>query len=82
MCIRDRAIFDELMTPGAKLLEGVDGMAEGMPERLKDKQLNKFRDDGLHIVTTGGTAGKFSAIISGWVASGERGSQLVSELIQ
>lgn len=77
-----QAIFDELMIPGAKLLEGVDGMAEGMPERLKDKQLNKFRDDGLHIVTTGGTAGKFSAIISGWVASGERGSQLVSELIQ
>ncbi len=76
-----QAIFDELMTPGAQLLEGVDGMAEGMPERLKDKLLNKFRDDGLHIVTTGGTAGKFSAIISGWVASGERGSQLVSEPI-
>lgn len=76
-----RSIYDILMTPGAELLPGVDGMAEGMPEKFKDKLLNKFRDDGLHIVSTGGSAGMFSAIISGWVASGERGSQLVSELI-
>lgn len=76
-----RSLFDELMTPGAELLPGVGGMAEGMPEKLKDKLLNKFRDDGLHIVSTGGTAGMFSAIISGWVASGERGSQMVSEKI-
>ena len=59
---------------------GADGIAEGMPERFKDKILNKFRDDGLHIVTLGGTAGMFSAIIGGWVASGERGSQLVSQV--
>ena len=76
-----QSLYDELMTPGAQLLPGVDGMAEGMPEKLKDKLLNKFRDDGLHIVSTGGTAGMFSAIISGWVASGERGSQMVSKLI-
>lgn len=73
------ALFDELMTPGSEIVRGTDGMAEGMPEKFKDKLLNKFRDDGLHIVTTGGTAGMFSAIIGGWVASGERGSQLVSK---
>jgi hypothetical protein len=76
-----QALYDELMTPGEALLPGVDGMAEGMPEKFKDKLLSKFRDDGLHIVSTGGTAGLFSAIISGWVASGDRGSQLVSEII-
>lgn len=76
-----QALYDELMTPGADLLPGVDGMSEGMPEKLKDKLLNKFRDDGLHIVTAGGTAGMFSAIISGWVASGEKGSQLVSQIV-
>lgn len=76
-----RSLYDELMTPGSELLPGVGGMAEGMPEKLKDKLLNKFRDDGLHIVSTGGTAGMFSAIISGWVASGERGSQMVSQII-
>ena len=66
------------MTPGTEIVRGANDSAEGMPEKFKDKVLNKFRDDGLHIVTTGGTAGMFSAIIGGWVASGERGSQLVS----
>jgi len=74
-----KALFEELMTPGAEVLRGVDDVAEGMPAKFKDKILNKFRDDGLHIVTTGGTAGMFSAIIGGWVASGERGSQLTSQ---
>ena len=76
-----QAIHDELVTPGAELVSGIGGIAEGMPDRLKNKLLSKFRDDGLHIVTAGGTAGMFSAIISGWVASGERGSQLVSQRI-
>jgi hypothetical protein len=73
------ALYNNLMTPGEEIMRGADGIAEGMPERFKDKILNKFRDDGLHIVTLGGTAGMFSAIIGGWVASGERGSQLVSQ---
>ncbi|HCR93966.1 MAG TPA: hypothetical protein DIV98_03380 [Oceanicaulis sp.] len=76
-----QALFDELVTPGVELMGGVDGICEGMPEKLRGKLLNKFRDDGLHIVTAGGTAGMFSAIISGWVASGERGSQLVSQRV-
>lgn len=77
-----KALYEELMTPGAEVLRGVDDVAEGMPAKFKDKILNKFRDDGLHIVTTGGTAGMFSAIIGGWVASGERGSQLTSQKIK
>lgn len=77
-----QAIYDELMTPGAEIVRGAGGNAEGMPEKFKDKLLNKFRDDGLHIVSTGGTAGMFSAIIGGWVASGEKGSQLVSQVIR
>ena len=76
-----QALRDELVSPGAELLPGVGGMAEGMPEKLRDKLLNKFREDGLHIVSAGGTAGMFSAIISGWAASGDKGSQLVSQLI-
>jgi len=76
-----QAIHNELVAPGAELVCGKGGIKEGMPDGLKDKLLSKFRDDGLHIVTAGGTAGMFSAIISGWVASGERGSQLVSQHI-
>ncbi len=77
-----KALFEELMVPGSEVVRGAGGIAEGMPEKFKDKILNKFRDDGLHIVTTGGTAGMFSAIIGGWVASGERGSQLTSTRIK
>lgn len=76
--VRD-ALYAELMTPGSEIVRGANGIAEGMPAKFKDKILNKFRDDGLHIVSTGGKAGLFSAIIGGWVASGERGSQLVSQ---
>lgn len=76
-----QALHEELKTPGAELIRGANGISEGMPAQLKDKTLNKFRDDGLHIVTTGGTAGLFSAVIGGWVAAGERGSQLVSQNI-
>ena len=76
-----QALYDELKTPGADIIRGKDGIAEGMPEKFKDILLNKFRDDGLHIVGAGGKAGMFSAIISGWLASGEKGSQMVSQQI-
>lgn len=76
-----KALYENLMTPGSELIRGANGIAEGMPVKFRDKILNKFRDDGLHIVTTGGSAGMFSAIIGGWVASGERGSQLTSQKI-
>jgi len=72
------AIIAELQVPGVGLIRGAGGIAEGIPEQFKDKTVNKFRSDGFHIVTAGGTAGFFSAIIPGWVASGERGSQMVS----
>ena len=75
------ALYDNLMTPGSELILGAQGIAEGMPKKFENKVIGKFRDDGLHITSTGSTAGMFSAIISGWVASGERGSQLVSQRI-
>ena len=75
------ALYDNLMTPGSELILGAQGIAEGMPEKFEDKVIGKFRDDGLHITSAGSKAGMFSAIISGWVASGERGSQLVSQRI-
>lgn len=76
------ALYKELTIPGAEVVRGAHGISEGMPIQFKDTLLNKFRDDGLHIVTTGGSAGLFSAIIAGWVAAGERGSQLVSQKIE
>jgi len=74
--------LNELTTrPGSELLGGVDGIAEGMPEFLQDMDLPKFNAGGLNIVHAGGTAGLFSAIVGGWLASGEFGSSPVSKEI-
>ena len=72
----------ELTTrPGTELMPGVDGIAEGMPEFVKDFDLPKFKPGGLNIVSAGGSAGLFSAIIGGWLASGDLGSSPVSQEI-
>jgi len=66
-----------LQLPGAELVRGAGGMAEGVPERLADSTLPKFRPGGLLVAHAGGRAGLFSAIVGGW-ASGETGSQPVT----
>ena len=63
-----------LTAAGRDIAQGADGIAEGMPAHLKDKQLSKFRPGGLLIVHAGGTAGMWTAIITGWAASGPKGS--------
>ena len=67
--------------PGSEFIRGAGGISEGLPERLKDATLPKFRPDGLLIVHCGGGAGLFSAMIGGW-ASGEMGSVPVTREIQ
>jgi hypothetical protein len=74
---RLKARLHELLTlDGAELVQGAGGIAEGLPERVKDLKLPKFRPDGLLVVHCGGGAGLFSAMIGGW-ANGEIGSQPV-----
>jgi hypothetical protein len=76
---RLRQELDQLLTVDrAELVRGAGGVAEGMPERLGDTKLPKFRDGGLLIIHAGGKAGLFSAIISGW-ASGATGSAPVTK---
>jgi len=69
-----------LQIPTPDLVRGRDGIAEGVPSvRLHGFDvLPKFRPGGLLIARLGGTAGMFSAVVSGWAASGPRGSQAVS----
>jgi hypothetical protein len=61
----------ELMTlttrPGAELIRGAGGCAEGLPEHLAGADIPKFQPDGLWFVHVGGRAGLFSAVIGGWV---------------
>jgi len=70
-----------LRRPGAELVRGAGGIAEGMPGALAGAQLPKFRPGGLLIAHAGGTAGLFSAIIGGWV-SGATGSEPVTREIR
>jgi hypothetical protein len=78
--VKDR--ITELTTrPGAALLANEDGIAEGMPDFVRDMDLPKFKPGGLNLVRAGGTAGLFSAIISGWLASGGMGSSPVTREI-
>jgi hypothetical protein len=81
---RDR-LRDELLAllqlPGAEIVRGAGGIAEGVPEALREATLPKFRPDGLLIAHAGGRAGLFSAIIGGWV-NGETGSQPVTRAVE
>ena len=61
-----------------ELRRGSMGIDEGMPAGLDLTPLPKFRPGGLLLVHAGGTAGMFSAVISGWV-SGDTGSQPVTK---
>jgi hypothetical protein len=73
-------IHSRLQLPGAELVRGAGGMAEGVPEGFRDATLPKFRDRGLLLVHAGGGAGLFSAIIGGWV-NGSVGSQPVTRIV-
>lgn len=66
---------------GDDLVRGAHGIAEGLPDSVRGKQIPKFRPNGIHLVHAGGGAGLFSAIIPGW-ANGELGSAAVCKEIQ
>ncbi len=70
-----------LMLPGKDMIEGAQGIAEGLPKHLADATIPKFRPGGLNVVRAGGTAGLFSAIIAGWPATGKMGSSPVTKEI-
>ncbi len=73
-------INDRLQLPGAEIVRGAGGMAEGVQEAFKDATLPKFRPGGLLLVHAGGPAGLFSAIVGGWV-NGAPGSDPVTKVV-
>jgi hypothetical protein len=80
---RLRTELDQLLViDGDELVRGAGGIDEGLPAQVAaGKRLPKFRPGDLAIVHAGGDAGKFSAIIEGWV-SGDRGSQLTTREVR
>ncbi len=74
--------FDEVLSlPGEDLVQGAHGVAEGIAPEGVGRRHAKFRPGGLNIVRAGGEAGLMSALIGGWGATGERGSELVTKEI-
>ena len=73
-------VHDRLQMPGAEIVRGAGGMAEGVQEAFKDATLPKFRPGGLMLLHAGGPAGLFSAIIGGWV-NGAAGSDPVTKVV-
>jgi hypothetical protein len=69
-----------LMLPGAEIVQGAGGIAEGMPEQFGAGTWPKFAPENLLFVHAGGTAGMFSAIIAGWIGRG--GSQPVTREVK
>jgi hypothetical protein len=78
--LRER-LSELLQIPGRELVRGADGIAEGLPEAVRDATLPKFKPDGIRIVHCGGAAGLFSAMIGGWVG-GDEGSRTVCREIR
>jgi len=59
-------LYQALKRPGRDLVQGAQGVPEGLPAKLADATVDKFAPGGLLIVRAGGPAGLFSAIIGGW----------------
>ena len=74
--LRDE-LFGRLRLPGSEMVRGAGGIAEGLPESMREAEVPKFREGGLLIAHAGGTAGMFSAIVGGW-SSGPAGSEPIT----
>lgn len=74
-------IATHLNRPGAELVRGAGGIAEGIPEGFGDvPEVPKFRPGGVLLTYAGGGAGLFSMVIAGW-ANGEIGSTPVTRTV-
>jgi hypothetical protein len=75
-------LYKLLQIDGSDIVRGAQGIAEGMPNLVAGKRISKFRPGGLLIVHAGGAAGMWNAVITGWAASGAKGSSPVTVAIR
>lgn len=69
-----------LMLESDALVQGADGITEGLPAAFAGRSVPKFRPGGLLIAHAGGDAGLFSSVMTGWVG-GPKGSEPVTRAI-
>jgi len=73
-------LHELLQIPGEEIIEGAGGIAEGLPEAVRDATLPKFQPGAILIAHAGGGAGLFTAMLGGW-ANGDIGSRPVTQPI-
>lgn len=73
-------IMAELTIPGTEMIQGANGMEEGLPVSMADRMIPKFRPDGVNFVHAGAKAGFFSAVINSRVC-GPAGTEVVTKEI-
>jgi len=61
-------LANAMRRPGIEIMEGVDGIAEGVDPSRKDEMVDKFNEGYLLVVRAGGRGGGMSGIIGGWLA--------------
>ncbi|MBK7658199.1 MAG: thioredoxin [Betaproteobacteria bacterium] len=61
-----RELHAALLRPGKDLVQGAQGVGEGIDPKRANEAVPKFWEEGLLIVRAGGQAGLFSAILAGW----------------
>ena len=64
----EAGLHSSLKRPARDLIEGTDGIAEGLPAERADEIVDKFNDGFLLVVRAGGRGGGASAVIGGWIA--------------
>ena len=80
-------LFETIRRPARDLLPGPDGAETGrlknlLEGRTLDERIPKFPSpDEIVVIVAGGTAGRFSAVVPGWMG-GEMGSRPVTRRIE
>ena len=64
----EAGLHKSLKRSARNLIEGSDGIAEGLSGERADEIVDKFNDGYLLVVRAGGRGGGVSAIIGGWIA--------------
>jgi len=79
----EAAIWEALKRPGRDLVQGAQGVLEGIDPSRADEIVDKFYEGGLLIVRAGGKGAGQSAIIGGWPAQRNRAEiKIVSEEVK
>ena len=79
----EAALWEALKRPGRDLIQGAQGVLEGIDPSRVDESVDKFNEGGLLVVRAGGKGAGQSGIIGGWPAQRNKDEiKIVSEEVK